>query len=331
MSSEIADLCALIRGHHRTRVYAMDQRRSMGNRLGGFLREQLGWRRDLPESERAAVAARAAALIAYGEKLDAGKVKVGPPDGWAAWREIVLGSLLSRRAFDVIEHQATREMERLARELPVWEAFAAGIRGFGARSLAVIVAEAGPIGAYRDHSNLWKRMGLAVMQDGRRQGAPGEAASKADWIAHGYSARRRAAMFVIGECLVKANRDDGPYRSLYLARKAYERERAEANGLIVAPASKIPAARKAEFMSDGQIDLRARRYMERRLLKHLWQAWRRSNEESPGIGQVLHEAPAAETSAAEAESRVAVRAPEGVVVPVPGSPSRATPAVSGAA
>jgi hypothetical protein len=118
---------------------------------------------------------------------------------------------------------------------------------------------------------VWKRLGLAVI-DGVRQGGLPKSASKDDWIAHGYSRVRRSRMFVIGDALIKAN---GEYRAVYLARKEYERQRAEAAGLTVAPALKIPKARANEFISDGIIHRRAQRYREKRLLRDLWQAWNR--------------------------------------------------------
>ncbi len=119
-------------------------------------------------------------------------------------------------------------------------------------------------------------MGVAVMGQGdglfdHRQGNPGPGASAADWINEAYSRRRRSRLFVIGDGLVKTA---GPYREVYLARKAYEVARAEELGLIVAPSAKIPAKRKAEFRSVGHIHRRAQRYMEKRLLRDLWRAWR---------------------------------------------------------
>lgn len=332
MSSEsspvVVALCDAIRGHHRERVFAMDQRKRLDNATGAFVRLALGWRKDADEADRKAIAKAAADLVKHAEAVFAGKVpaEAPAPEGWTLLAGPVLAALQGRAAFDTLESSATKAMEKLAVQLPVWAAFAAGIRGFGARSLAVLVGEAGPLGDYRNHSNLWKRMGLAVMEDGKRQGNAGKGASAETWIAHGYNARRRAAMFVIGECLMRSNGDDGPYRSLYLARKAFERERAEAKGLIVAPSAKIPAARKAAFMSDGQIDLRARRYMERRMLKHLWQAWRRVEARAPE--GVIEFAPAAEPSADEAESRVSVLTPKGVIPRAPGplSPADGTAA-----
>ncbi len=53
-----------------------------------------------------------------------------------------------------------RRLEKLAGTLPV-APFVKATRGVGLLSLAAIVGEAGDLGAYRNHSALWKRLGLA--------------------------------------------------------------------------------------------------------------------------------------------------------------------------
>jgi hypothetical protein len=107
-----------------------------------------------------------------------------------------------------------------------------------------------------------------------RQGNPGKGASKDDWIAHGYNPSRRSAIWNIGDTMLKAQirkiKDDagedtgertalGIYGEVYLARKQYE------------------LARNPE-MTPMQIHRRSQRYMEKRLLKNLWQAWRRTKD-----------------------------------------------------
>lgn len=57
--------------------------------------------------------------------------------------------------------------------------------------------------------------------------------------------------------------------------------------MTVIEAAKIPKARTDEFMSLGHIDRRAQRYMEKRLLRDLWRAWR--NGET-GNGDIANEA-----------------------------------------
>ena len=247
-----------IRAYHRERCFVMEQRKRMHLALAAFIRMGLGWRKDLPEAERKEIAAEAL-------KLADGTDETHP------LHDVVAASLAARAPFDKLEKDATKAMEKLAKQLPAWVEWGEGVRAFGARSLAVIVGEAGDLSNYPTHSHLWKRMGMAVL-DGVRQGGLKKTAGADEWIAHGYNAKRRAQMFVIGDCLVKQGE---LYRKIYLDRKQYERDRAEASGLIVAPSAKIPKGKEALYISDGHVHKRAQRYMEKKLLRHLWQAWRR--------------------------------------------------------
>jgi len=237
----LADTLAAIRGWHRKRCFLMEQRKRADLALGAFIRDQLGWRRDLPENERKAIAVAAQSLMN------------DPADHELA--DLVAASRMLNAPFEKIEKQAVKEMTRLAETLPAWSAFGVNVRGFGAASLAVIVAEAGDLSLYANPGKLWKRMGLAVMGD-VRQGGLAKGASAEDWIAHGYNRQRRSRMWNIGDALIKGNRD-GEYRTLYLARKEYE------------------IARDPE-MKPIKAHRRAQRYMEKRLLRNLWQAWRRA-------------------------------------------------------
>lgn len=153
-------------------------------------------------------------------------------------------------------------LERMARQLPVWP-WAESTRGFGALGLAQIVAEAGELEHYANPAKLWKRMGLAVLDDGTRQrNIAGVTAERA--LAIGYVARRRAVMAVIGDSLLRGNRD-GEYRAYYLTEKA----------------------RQAALHPDRTPMLchkRALRHMEKRLLLHLWREWRKADGIDPGVG-----------------------------------------------
>lgn len=252
------DIINAIRAAHRERCFAMEQRKRTDLALGSFLRTQLGWRRDLPEKDRKVIADRAAAFADGGE--DAALVH---------WKPVVAAAIAAREPFNAIEAAATKEMAKLARQLPVWEGFGDAVRGFGEVSLAVIVGEAGDLSIYKNPGKLWKRMGLAVMGD-VRQGGLKKGASKEAWIEHGYSPMRRSRVWNIGDALIKGNRD-GAYRTVYLERKEYEIAR-------------------APEMTPMHAHRRAQRYMEKRLLRHLWQAWRRTR---------IHAEPKARLSAAD--------------------------------
>jgi hypothetical protein len=264
---------------HRERNFAMEQRKRVDLSLGSYLRTQLGWKKDLPDKERAAIAKQAQKLM-------------DEPD--ERFSDVVNASRMAREPWDAVEKGAVKMMERLAKGLPVWASFGEPIPGFGAVSLAVIVGEAGDLSKYSDHSKLWKRMGLAVME-GVRQGGLTKSASAADWIAHGYNAKRRSHVWNIGDALMKsqvrkvkdANGEDtgertarGIYGEVYLARKEYEVARDPEIKPIIA-------------------HRRAQRYMEKRLLRDLWRAWRQAipdmaeqpNDRLPAANQIRAAAP----------------------------------------
>lgn len=248
----VDELIDLIRGQHRLRCYAMEQRKRLDNALGALIRTSMGWSLKLPETER-----RYLAKLAQ----DAIEDNSDP-----AFADVVEATAACREPFEKIEADCLKEMERLARLLPVWASFAEPIRGFGAASLAVIVAEAGDLSAYPTKSALWKRMGLALVDDVRQGGLPKGAPAEL-WVVHGYSPKRRSRVWNIGDALIKSNRE-GEYRTTYLVRKAYELERDPA-------------------MTPMHAHRRAQRYMEKRLLKHLWQAWRRTIGDKPSTALSL--------------------------------------------
>ena len=72
-------------------------------------------------------------------------------------------------------------------------------------------------------------------------------------LVHGYSPRRRSVLWQVGDVLIKSNRD-GVYKKLYDERK-------------------IEEAKNPELKSKMHIHRRAQRYMEKRLLVDMWEAW----------------------------------------------------------
>lgn len=252
MQPEIIDQ---IRAAHREHCFMMEQRKRSDLALGSFLRMMLGWSKDLPKDESDKIKADAARMIKTGE---AGE-----------WSPVVSAARQAAKPFEAVEKAALKRMKSLAESLPVWAEFGEPIRGFGAASLAVILAEAGDLSGYDSKSKLWKRMGLAPGQGSVPKGLTPEKRKEA-WIERGYNPRRRSHMWNIGDTLMKgqvrkikdgAGEDTGERMSLgvygrvYLDRKAYELARDP----------------------DIHAHRRAQRYMEKRLLRDLWQAWRRSS------------------------------------------------------
>lgn len=155
-------------------------------------------------------------------------------------------------ARDSIETQrklVEKRLAKLAKGLPV-APWVQGVRGVGLASLAAIVGEVGDLSCYSNPAKLWKRMGLAVMGDGTRQRKVGGI----DALDHGYSPSRRAVMWNIGDCIVRAG---GPLKEIYDARKLIEAEHVE---------------------TKAHAHNRAKRYVEKRFLRSLWAEWRRCGQ-----------------------------------------------------
>jgi hypothetical protein len=298
-ATDLDEIIAQIRHFHRQRVFAMEQRKRSDLALGAFLRLQLGWQRDAEDDVREKAMAEAAALIKNGEAEYAQKSYDYELPHYLEFRDIILASIGARSAYDKIEDETTKQMELLAKKLPIWTGWAKDVRGLGARSVAVITAETGNLSNYATHQRVWKRMGLAVI-DGRRQGNP-ESKDAQTWIAHGYSPKRRSHMFVIGDVMVKVG---DHYRQVYLDRKIYEKNKVEAFGLTVLPSAKIPKAQAEKYVSEGHIHNRSRRYMEKVILADMWKKWHeltpKSDSVSHGVSQSIQTVIAAEP----AEARV---------------------------
>lgn len=182
-----------------------------------------------------------------------------------------------RASIERLRNEHGTVIEEAARTLPIWP-WAEAIPGIGALSLGLIVGALGAP-AYPDFANpakVWKRLCLAVLSDGKAQRRVKDATLAAE---AGFSPRRRAIMYNVGESLMKLNKVavEGPigedddkfrplkYRQIYLDRKAYEIERRP----IVDEAGK-----KVKGMLAWN-HKRALRYMTKRFLVDLWTEWKR--------------------------------------------------------
>lgn len=153
---------------------------------------------------------------------------------------------------DMIEAERKKPEKLMAKEakaLAAWP-WVESVGGFGALGFAQIIGEAGDLRNYSNPAKLWKRMGLAVINGGRQRKIAGDEA-----LLHGYSPDRRSIVWNVGACVIKYTRGPNAYRDLYLARKVVEQ-------------SKVPDGTKALWHN------RAKRYMEKRLLRDLWRAFR---------------------------------------------------------
>jgi hypothetical protein len=196
-----------------------------------------------------------------GDKIEAGKLFDKIADGDSTNPELTAALDPFLMAISIFEPQRAaieKRLRKMAEALEIWR-WAKDVKGFGALNLAAIVGECGEVGSYRNPSCVWKRMGLAVIDGGRqRRVADAEAALK-----HGYDPTRRAVAYLLGDCLIKNNKNGSgdeseplKYRALYLERKEVE-------------------AAKPEVKSKAHAHNRAARYMTKRVLRDLWAAWRK--------------------------------------------------------
>ena len=230
--------------------------------IEAFIARTNGYSTDMDAKARKAAFARAAQFRREVEK-DGGDQIADAADGRtrsAPVVHLILSSAASRYVWDQQRADVEREMEKLAKSLPVWP-WVAAVRGLGAKGLAIIVGEAGDLANYATHSRLWKRLGMAVIDGERQQRKAGiEAAA-----AHGFNPSRRAEVWTIGDSLFRAQwrgaKEDvpahaiGPYGERYARRKAATEDRG---------------------WSLGHRDSDARRVMTKALIRHLWKEWRKT-------------------------------------------------------
>lgn len=196
-----------------------------------------------------------------------------------------LQTLLAARGY-INDHLKViaKELEKLAVGLPAYQQLWEPTSGLGALGLALIVGEAGNLSNYSNHSKLWKRMGLHVL-DGRALFTKRSGMTAEQWEKAGYCPRRRSVIYQIVDSLMKSqlrkNKETGivkaigAYGEVYLARKLHEIEKARAEGLAVVPANRIPKGRADEYRSEGHVHNRSSRYVGKKLLRDLWKVWRR--------------------------------------------------------
>lgn len=252
-----------IRAHYREMRFMENQRKRMDLAFQSFVRTLCGYTTHVKSPANTAALKRAQALIA-------GKAPDDPLVGRVEW--IRGGNESACAPFIGMEREKVKEIEAAVKKLPIWTEWAEPIPGLGAKGIGIIIGEAGDVGSYRSEAALWKRMGVGVIdqiaQGKLRENAPAEL-----WILHGYNRKRRAALFTIGDSLIKARKS--PYRALYLSQKDIIRQRLEAEGFEIKPAAMIKSGEKATCFSDGHVHRRAQRWMEKKLLRHMYRNWRR--------------------------------------------------------
>jgi hypothetical protein len=250
--------------------------------LIGSIKETYRKRVDLHRAEKRLVLQMKAVCRRFcdGSKTEGARLyaaiggKAEHPRALVAMRHLE-GLVVARDAVHAARSQTERELLALAKQLPIapWVEATAGL---GLLSIACVIGETGDLDLYSGPAKVWKRMGLACDTEGLTQKEfPHETYAEA--YARGYVKSRRAVMYVLGAAIVKCS--GSPYRDLYLDRRGVETDKAAADGLEIldlatAKARKATGTLPERYATAQRVHMRAQRYIEKRVLRDLWRAWR---------------------------------------------------------
>ena len=173
-----------------------------------------------------------------------------------------------------VENIYEKNMKKIGEQLPHHDWFTSH-DGCGLTGFCLILAETGNLSNYKNPAKVWKRMGLSVLNgQAEKNFKKGENT--------GYNKRRRMIAYRISDSIIKKQ---GHYREVYVARKQYEIERDENEYNNIYVESKkthmlnsYKSKNNQERIKNGQlplfvIDLRAQRYMIKKLIKDFWIKW----------------------------------------------------------
>lgn len=203
--------------------------------------------------------------------------KAGPGDDTLIIALAPFAAAIAR--FDEDIGPIEKRLVKLAKGLPI-APFVESVKGLGWSSVATIVGEAGDLSAYPSVAGVWKRMGLAVIDgDGRQR----KVADADRAMIHGYNPERRSVVWNAGNNViggmgngkrplsgedVDGREDWTPYEKLFVHRLRYEAARD--------PAMRLPDTKEGKESYTRYAAARAKRYVEKRMLKDMTLAWRRA-------------------------------------------------------
>lgn len=174
-----------------------------------------------------------------------------------------------------------KSLMKLAKQLPVFRLMH-HFPGLSAYGLAKIVGEAGDLGAYhKGIAGIWSRLGLAPYAGKAvTKGRPG--LTPDEWTALGYSPSRRSTIWNIGGSIVGGmGRGPRPFVGEdWRANPAYNRYQRLFIERLIHEAEKDPETHARPPTAEGKMSFsahaanRAKRYVEKRMIKRLWIAWR---------------------------------------------------------
>lgn len=279
------ELIDSIRTTQRRRQQIIKSRIAFTNRMVSMIAVDLGYHGDMTEAQREKFMNEAREIVrkVHEEGLD------HPMKG------LVESSLLGVAGFSENLDQFDKKLIASAKKLPVapWVEEPEQ-KGFGIKSLGMIIGETGDLANYSNPGKVWRRLGLAPYDNGKKnlmgatwRGGKEGTLTNAQWIEFGYSPKRRSVMFIIGECLIKQR--GTPYRARYdqAREKAIERHpewiRCICDGTGKTATGKVCSNCKGKGTVTKRVHYHAMLLASKLLVKNLWKAW---NPELAKVGEV---------------------------------------------
>ena len=156
---------------------------------------------------------------------------------------------------EALEELVESRIEDACKAHPVY-AWVERVKGAGAMSVGAIMARA-DITRLNTVSSMWAHFGFA----------PGQKRVKGEKVA--FDVTGKTWCWRLGDSLLK--RSGTKFRAVYDRRKEYEQARYAAQGIRIIPATRT---KKEGEVYEGQVHMRAMRYMIKTFLACLWKQWR---------------------------------------------------------
>jgi hypothetical protein len=237
-------------------TFLVKQKNSIGNQVRAYVRcHKLGWSPGKGDDEAAKIEKQVEKILkaARDGTLDDPVIS-----------GLVLASDQAAEVFRKPAEKVMREAERLARTLPGAD-FVATTRGLGFASVAKIIGVTGPLHNYRNPAKLWKRLGLGLVIEGEGK-PPCRQGKRTDTdlaLLHGYSPGRRSLSWNLYDSMFKNQSPEW--------RAVYDRKKAEYLARVEAGETDPRGHKRTRLWAEKA----ARRYVEKRVILHLWRAWMR--------------------------------------------------------
>lgn len=203
------------------------ERNALDLRINGLVRRELDFQSVGPDDEtpdekksrekhNKSVAPRITRIVKDLKGVKLRDELTGEDRDIADYMKITCGSMLT--CVDLLEKDLKQKDKELAvrvKDLPEHDWWCSHV-GLSSNGLALLTADAGDIARFDKESQLWKRMGVAVI-NGERQRKVARNPELA--IEHGYNCDRRSTMYVIVDSLMMSRNkpfyEDHPWMNLY--------------------------------------------------------------------------------------------------------------------